>query len=120
MYIENKSMYNRLIFSSQITRGIILYACTVSVSMDYEEFKRQLGKAGISGREFSRIVKLNPNSLTNYAKTGKIPAHWAIIAALMGEMAEKGLDFKAVINEIDLEPNKVRGAAQKGKFGGTN
>jgi hypothetical protein len=91
---------------------------TVFVSMDYEEFKRQLGKAGISGREFSRIVKLNPNSLTNYSKTGKIPAHWAIIAALMGEMAEKGLDFKTVIESIELEPNKPRGAAKDGNFGG--
>lgn len=86
--------------------------------MIYDEFKRQLGKAGISGREFSRLVKLNPNSLTNYAKTGKIPAHWAIIAALMGEMAEFGVDYKTVIQRIDIEPNRVRGAASKGKFGG--
>jgi hypothetical protein len=86
--------------------------------MVYEEFKRQLGNAGISGREFSRLVKLNPNSLTNYAKTGKIPAHWAIIAALMGEMAEQGIDYRSVIEKIEFEPNKVRGAAKKGIFGG--
>lgn len=86
--------------------------------MTYNEFKRQLGKAGISSKEFSRLVKLNPNSLTNYAKTGKIPAHWAIIAALIGEMAEQGINYRAVIERIDFEPNKVRGAAKKGIFGG--
>ena len=86
--------------------------------MVYDEFKRQLGKVGISGREFSRLVKLNPNSLTNYAKTGKIPAHWAIIAALIGEMAEQGLDYRSVIERIEFEPNKVRGAAKDGYFGG--
>lgn len=84
----------------------------------YDEFKRQLGKAGISGREFSRLVKLNPNLLTNYAKTGKIPAHWAIVASLIGEMAENGLDYRSVIERLDFEPNKVRGAAKKGVFGG--
>ena len=87
-------------------------------SMMYDEFKRQLGKAGISGREFSRLVKLNPNSLTNYAKTGKIPAHWAIIAVLIGEMAEQGLNYRSVIERIEIEPNKVRGAAKYGYFGG--
>ena len=35
----------------------------------------------------------------------------------MGEMAEKGLDFKAVIQEIDLEPNKPRGTGKQGVFG---
>lgn len=86
--------------------------------MIYGEFKRQLGKAGISGREFAKLVKLNPNSLTNYAKTGRIPSHWAIVATLIAEMAEHGMSYQQVIQHIDLEPNKVRGAAKEGVFGG--
>lgn len=86
--------------------------------MRYDDFKRQLGRAGISGRGFSRLVKLHPNSLTNYARTGAVPAHWAIIATLIGEMAERGIDYHAVIQGIEFEPNKIRGAAAKGRFGG--
>ncbi|HLW07520.1 MAG TPA: hypothetical protein VKY45_08140 [Marinilabiliaceae bacterium] len=86
--------------------------------MIYVEFKRRLGKAGISSKEFSRLVKLNPNSLTNYSRTGKIPSHWAIVATLIGEMAEHGVDYRAALQKIDFEPNKIRGSAEPGKFGG--
>jgi hypothetical protein len=87
--------------------------------MKYDEFRRQLGKAGLSAREFADLVKLNPNSVTNYAKVGVVPSHWAIVSLLMGEMADNGLDFKKSLNGIEIEPNKVRGSAAKGRFGGS-
>lgn len=87
--------------------------------MKYEEFRRQLGKAGLSAREFADLVKLNRNSITNYAKDGVVPTHWAIVALLMGEMADNGLDFKEALGGIEIEPNKVRGSAAKGRFGGS-
>lgn len=87
--------------------------------MTYDEFRRQLGKAGISAKEFANLVKLNCNSVTNYAKDGEVPSHWAIVALLMGEMADNGLDFKEALSRIEISPNKVRGAAAKGRFGGS-
>lgn len=84
--------------------------------MRYTEFKRLLGKAGISGKEFSKLVKLNPNSLSNYAKKGSVPTHWAIIATLISEMEEEGLDFRHSISKLDITPNCPRGAAVKNKF----
>lgn len=86
--------------------------------MDYIEFKRQLGKAGLSAKEFAELVKMNPNSVTNYKKTGVIPVHWAIVAALMGEMAENNLNFRTILGKITIFPKKVRGAQQSGLFGG--
>ncbi|MFA7241033.1 MAG: hypothetical protein WC091_13060 [Sulfuricellaceae bacterium] len=87
--------------------------------MTYEEFRRQLGKAGLSAKQFADLVKLNRNSITNYAAQGEVPSHWAIVVALMGEMAERQIDFKATLQNIDFTPNKVRGSAAKGKFGGS-
>lgn len=86
--------------------------------MVYEEFKRQLGKAALTTREFAELLKLNPNSITNYSKRGTVPNNLAVIAVLMGVMADNGIDFRPVVTDIDIEPNKVRGAAAKGKFGG--
>ncbi len=86
--------------------------------MTYDEFRRQLGKAGISAKEFADLVKLNHNSITNYAKDGMVPNHWAIVALLMGEMAENKVDFKEALSRIEISPNKIRGAAAKGRFGG--
>lgn len=89
--------------------------------MTYKEFKRQLGKAGISSvREFADILNMNPNSITNYSTSGEVPSHLAIIAALLGEMAENQIDFKKVFRKIKFDPKKPRGKAAKGIFGGTH
>lgn len=85
--------------------------------MTYDEFRRQLGKAGISVKGFADLVKLHRNSITNYAKGGVVPSHWAIVVVLMGEMAENKLDYRKALRRIEISPNKVRGSAVKGRFG---
>jgi hypothetical protein len=85
--------------------------------MVYEEFKRQVGKAGLTFREFADLLKLNPTSISNRAKRGGVPNHLAVIAALMGEMKDHQIDFKSVLARIEIVPNKPRGAG-KGTFGG--
>ena len=85
----------------------------------YEEFRRQLGKAGVTAREFAALVGLHRNSITNYAGQRDVPSHLAVIVTLMGEMAEHGLDFRTALSRIQIEPNKPRGGAAKGRFGGT-
>lgn len=87
--------------------------------MTYEEFRRQLGKAGLTNKAFADLVKINSKSITNYKKDGEVPAHWAVVALLMGVMADNKLDFKAALNSIVIEPNKVRGNAASGRFGGS-
>lgn len=88
-------------------------------AMTYEEFRRQLGKAGLTVKGFAEQIKQTPNSITNYAKQGEVPPHLAIIAALMGDMAESGLDFRATLSRIQFNPGKPRGGATKGRFGGS-
>lgn len=87
--------------------------------MTYEEFRRQLGKAGLTNKAFAELVKINRNSITNYKKDGEVPTHWAIVALLMGVMADNKLDFKEALGGIEIEPNKARGTAAKGRFGGS-
>src|SRR3989344_2459701 len=60
--------------------------------MNYIEFQRQLGKAGLNIREFASLVKMNSNSVTNCAQRGEVPSHLAVIASLMGEMADHQID----------------------------
>lgn len=88
--------------------------------MTYNEFCRQLGKAGLSIIEFANLIKMNHRSVSNYATTSKVPDHLAIIAALMGEMADRGLDFRKVLGGIQVELKRPRGGAAKGRFGGTS
>lgn len=87
--------------------------------MNYKEFRRQLGKAGLTNKAFAELVKINSNSITNYKKDGDVPSHWAIVALLMGVLADNKIEFKDALNGIEIEPNKVRGNAAKGRFGGS-
>lgn len=93
--------------------------CFMIPAMIYDEFKRQLGKAGLSVKSFAELIKQNPNSITNYAAQGDVPPHLAIIAALMGHMADHGLDYRAALSQVHFEASKPRGSAVKGKFGGS-
>ena len=80
-------------------------------AMTYEEFQRLLGKAGLNIREFADLVKMNKNSVTNYAKQGVVPSHLAVIAALLGDMAEHHLDFRHTLSQVNIESKKPRGAS---------
>ncbi|GAC1315573.1 MAG: helix-turn-helix domain-containing protein [Collimonas sp.] len=85
-------------------------------AMTYDEFRRQIGKAGLTIHAFADLVKMNRVSLSNY-KQGDVPTHLAVIASLLGAMADGQTDFRAVLAAIEITPKKPRGAGI-GKFGG--
>ncbi|KVC68383.1 DNA-binding protein [Burkholderia ubonensis] len=87
-------------------------------SMTYVEFQRHVGKAGLTIKSFAELIRMNRISLSNYAKHGEVPSHLAVIAALLGEMADRGIDYRAVLSRIDIAPKKPRGAGKRGRFGG--
>jgi len=84
--------------------------------MDYEEFTRNIGKAGLTVKDFANLIKTNPNSITNLSKKERMPKNLAIIAVLLGEMVDKGLEYKSLFEKMNLEPQKAR---VKGSFGKT-
>lgn len=86
--------------------------------MTYVAFLAELGKAGLSVRAFADLVGMNRNSVSNYARTGEVPRHLALIASLIAEMTLNGIGFRTAIARIDLAPKKPRGGARAGRFGG--
>ncbi len=82
--------------------------------MDYEEFTRNIRKAGLTLKEFAHLIKTNPNSITNLSKKEQMPKNLAIIAVLLGEMVDKRIDYKHLFEQMDLSPQKAR---VKGSFG---
>lgn len=75
-------------------------------------------KAGLTLKEFAALMGMNRVSLYNHAKSGGVPQYLAIIAALLGEMKDKGLDFHQVLNRIDIHPRKPRSTGRPGRFRG--
>ncbi|MFD2631159.1 XRE family transcriptional regulator [Idiomarina piscisalsi] len=70
--------------------------------MEYDELKRQIGKAGLTNKEFAKLIRINPNSITNFKKKS-VPKNIAIIATLIAEMKEHRVDFKAVLNSFEIK-----------------
>lgn len=87
-------------------------------AMNYDEFRRQIGKAGLTVHAFADLVKMNRVSLSNY-KQRDVPSHLAVIATLLGAMADGQTDFRAVLAGIEITPKKPRGGVAEGHFGGS-
>lgn len=83
--------------------------------MDYNEFQRHIGKAGLRLNEFASLMQMNPVSLSNYRQKGEVPMHLAVIAVLLGEMADRGIDYRPMLSAIKITPKKSRGVEFKGK-----
>lgn len=66
--------------------------------MNYEELRRQIGKAGLTNKSFAQLIGINPNSVTNFKLKG-VPSNIAIIAILIAEMKEHGFEFEQVIKK---------------------
>lgn len=82
--------------------------------MNYREFKRNIGKSGLTLNEFAQLLKMSTNSVTNLSKKEKVPKNLAIIATLLGEMADKGVEYKHLFENMDIEQQKSR---VQGAFG---
>ena len=76
--------------------------------MDYVEFTRNIRKAGLTIKEFAYLIKTHPNSITNLSKKEQMPKNLAIIAVLLGEIADKGIEYKSLFEKMDLQPQKAR------------
>lgn len=74
-------------------------------NMPYEEFQRLIGKAGLSIKEFAALLDMNPNSITNYKKVGKVPIHIAILVSLLSTMKDDGKDFYPILEKARSYPD---------------
>ncbi len=84
--------------------------------MTYEEFQRHVGKAGLTLKEFAELVQMNRASISNLSKKGEIPSHLAVIACLLGEMAEQRIEFRSALARLDIRRKKPRGSAARARF----
>ena len=77
--------------------------------MNYDEFKRHVGKAGLTLTELADLLNMNKRSVTNYGAGGVVPDSLAVIVVLMGEMADAGMDFRPAIARIGMKRKLERG-----------
>ena len=73
--------------------------------MDYNEFRRHLGKAGLTINEFAGYLDVQPSSVSNHGKKPAVPVAYAVLAVLLGDAADRGIDFKAVLARFGVHSN---------------
>lgn len=76
--------------------------------MNYDELIRNIGKAGLTVKEFAILLKANPNSITNLKNKDYVPKNLGIIAVLLGEMVDKSVEYKHLFERLDLQEQKAR------------
>lgn len=77
--------------------------------MNYEEFRRQLGKAGLTNKRFAELLGMNEKSITNMAKKDVVPNHVAALSLLMGLLADNHVPFQEPLEKEGFVKAEPRG-----------
>ena len=77
--------------------------------MIYEDFVTELAAAGLSGREFARLLRLNVNTVAGYKARGTVPSHLAVIARLMRVLHAQRIPFREHVEALDIQAKAPRG-----------
>lgn len=83
------------------------------VIVDYAEFRRHLGKAGLTINDFAAYLGVRPASVSNHSKGGVVPRTYALLAVLLGDVADRGIPFRDIFSRYGLfqiadDGNKVQ------------
>lgn len=70
--------------------------------MGYAEFRRHLGKAGMTINNFAAYLGVRPASVSNHAKEAAVPRSYALLAVLLGDMADRGIPPQEVLSRYGL------------------
>lgn len=89
---------------------------TSGLNMKYDEFLTELSNAGLNVRRFAELISMNPNSVSNYASTGNVPRHLAVIAMLLAELRRQGVDSQHATERVGAICKKPRGSKRAGRF----
>lgn len=67
----------------------------------------------MSVRELAEFVGMNPNSVSNYARTGEPPTHLALIAVLVVGIGGAGGDDRRIMSRVERVRKNPRGVPVK-------
>lgn len=70
--------------------------------MDYREFRRHIGKAGLTVADFAAMLGITPTAVSNHSKGKVVPRSYAVIAVLLGDSADRGVDPRAILTRYGV------------------
>ncbi|MDQ7044337.1 MAG: hypothetical protein Q9M32_00285 [Sulfurimonas sp.] len=78
--------------------------------MTFIDFKKLLLDAEISLPKFSKLIKVSEKNIQGYKKKGAVPNTIATIATCFSVMHKNSIDYRTIINTLELEAKTKKGA----------
>jgi hypothetical protein len=85
--------------------------------MTFIEFKKHLLDADISLPKFSKLIKVSEKNIQSYKKKGEVPNTIAVIVVCFVQMTKSGLNYREIIDGLELEAKTKKGAGFAKKAG---
>ncbi len=84
--------------------------------MTFIDFKKLLLDAEITLPKFSKLIKVSEKNIQSYKKKGEVPNTIAVIATCFAMMNKDSIDYKSIVESLDLIAKTKKGAgfAKKG------
>lgn len=78
--------------------------------MTFIEFKKLLLDAEISLPKFSKLIKVSEKNIQAYKKKEEVPNTIAVIATCFAAMHKIDLDYRSIIESLELKAKTKKGA----------
>ena len=75
--------------------------------MTFIEFKKLLLDAELTIPKFTALIKVSEKNIQAYKKKKEVPNAIASIAACFAKMNQEGMDYKTLINDLDLKKKEL-------------
>lgn len=83
--------------------------------MTFIDFKKLLLDAELSIPKFTSLIKVSEKNIQAYKKKKEVPNAIAVAAACFARMNQEGIDYKELIEELDLKKKEKKGAGFSAK-----
>ncbi|WP_419765167.1 MAG: hypothetical protein ACNI28_01830 [Arcobacter sp.] len=83
--------------------------------MTFIDFKKLLLDAELTIPKFTALIKVSEKNIQAYKKKKEVPNAIAVVAACFAKMNQDGVDFKEIIDELDLKKKEKKGAGFSAK-----
>lgn len=83
--------------------------------MTFIEFKKLLLDAELTIPKFTALIKVSEKNIQAYKKKEEVPNAIAAVAACFARMNLEGIDYKDLIEDLDLKKKEKKGAGFSSK-----
>lgn len=78
--------------------------------MTFIDFKKLLLDAEITLPKFSKLIKVSEKNIQAYKQKGEVPNTIAVIATCFAQMNQQNIDYRLLINKLELKAKTKKGA----------